>query len=292
MNRIALNALNALTVIAAALTLPGVAAADFSHVEVRDVSGEALTPFALRTWRIYAIFTEPFEQALAVSGSEEVPLAFATDDPDGLFNEGAALGGSKEEDFAAFPLTAPWDSWVTIGHTANTGNDTGYTSGFLNNDGVTAVIVGASWSDDNDGWLDLETKAPTSGPEVVIAQFTVGRLHGVWLTGSIIYGDRGKPTIAPFSVSSPNVTCPSDFDRSGDVGFEDLLLLQSSWGVCAGPCPADLNGNGAVEFTDLFALLWAWGPCPQLGACCLAAGTCVRSIEPECVAALSPTRGP
>jgi hypothetical protein len=56
-------------------------------------------------------------------------------------------------------------------------------------------------------------------------------------------------------------TCLGDLDGDGAVGFQDLLIMLSAWGPCAG-CPADLDGDDAVEFGDLLILLSSWGPCP------------------------------
>ncbi len=50
---------------------------------------------------------------------------------------------------------------------------------------------------------------------------------------------------------------PEDLDGDGVVGFNDLILILSSWGICPG-CPEDLNGNGEVDFNDLIQLLAAW----------------------------------
>ena len=44
------------------------------------------------------------------------------------------------------------------------------------------------------------------------------------------------------------------------VAFDDLLVVLSLWGPCAG-CPEDLDGSGAVDIGDLLAVLVAWGPC-------------------------------
>jgi len=54
--------------------------------------------------------------------------------------------------------------------------------------------------------------------------------------------------------------CPADIDNSGQVDFNDLLILLSQWGPCAG-CPADFDNSGFVDFSDLLTLLAEWGPC-------------------------------
>lgn len=57
-------------------------------------------------------------------------------------------------------------------------------------------------------------------------------------------------------------SCVGDLDATGDVGFNDLLILLTAWGDCSGDCPADLDLSGAVDFDDLLTVLTAWGPCP------------------------------
>ena len=85
---------------------------------------------------------------------------------------------------------------------------------------------------------------------------------------------------APFAIS----TCYGDIDANGDVAFQDLLTVLSSWGPCAG-CPADLDNDGVVGFLDLVNVLAAWGPCPQPGACCFPDLTCAVLPEEFCDAA-------
>jgi hypothetical protein len=51
-----------------------------------------------------------------------------------------------------------------------------------------------------------------------------------------------------------------DIDGSGQVGFDDLVLLLGVWGPCGG-CAADLDGSGDVGFDDLVLLLGTWGTC-------------------------------
>ena len=53
--------------------------------------------------------------------------------------------------------------------------------------------------------------------------------------------------------------CPIDISCSGEVDFDDLLLVLAAWGEDGGP--ADIDGNGVVNFNDLLLLLGAWGPC-------------------------------
>jgi len=54
--------------------------------------------------------------------------------------------------------------------------------------------------------------------------------------------------------------CEADLDGNLIVDFNDLLLMLTSWGPCAG-CTADLDGDDMVGFNDLLMLLASWGPC-------------------------------
>ena len=59
--------------------------------------------------------------------------------------------------------------------------------------------------------------------------------------------------------------CPADLDGSGDVGFNDLVAVLSSWGPvdpCPPSVPEDIDGDCVVGFEDLVLVLSAWGPCP------------------------------
>jgi hypothetical protein len=62
----------------------------------------------------------------------------------------------------------------------------------------------------------------------------------------------------------PLLPCPADLNGDGNVSVEDLLILITSWGPCAG-CPADLDGDGLVGVLDLLALVANFGPCPDGG---------------------------
>jgi hypothetical protein len=54
-----------------------------------------------------------------------------------------------------------------------------------------------------------------------------------------------------------DITLAGDVDGDAEVDGEDLGLLLSAWGPCAG-CPADLNGDGVVDGADLGILLASW----------------------------------
>ena len=75
---------------------------------------------------------------------------------------------------------------------------------------------------------------------------------------------NGDPPIVDMGAYEFQVTCPWDFDNSGNVDVKDLLFLLGVWGPCPpkGDCPADFDNSGNVDVKDLLFLLGAWGPCP------------------------------
>ncbi len=60
--------------------------------------------------------------------------------------------------------------------------------------------------------------------------------------------------------------CPADVDGNGAVGFDDLLTVLGSFGMCPMPCvtgcPGDVDGSCSVDFDDLLAVVGTFGPCP------------------------------
>ena len=55
--------------------------------------------------------------------------------------------------------------------------------------------------------------------------------------------------------------CDGDVDGSGEVDFDDVLMILSAWGPCDKDCPEDLNDDQEVGFDDLLIALAGWGPC-------------------------------
>lgn len=157
----------------------------------------------LGTFRVYALFSSPGDQLLAISGNPGyAELSFWT--PSTLVNDGGAFAGFKQEDFAASPLSGQFDSWVTIGHSTFAGNDTDYSPGFLNNDGVTSVIKGSSWSSPDEGWFDSNPGTPATGTSILIAQFTTADPDGFFLLEGTVDWQPGPGDLRhdAFSVTS------------------------------------------------------------------------------------------
>ena len=58
-----------------------------------------------------------------------------------------------------------------------------------------------------------------------------------------------------------DASCLADLSGNQNVGFEDLLIVLSSWGACTGSCDADLDCDGAIGFGDVLRIISSWGSC-------------------------------
>ena len=196
----------ALSAVAGSFILTGSASAGLTGVSfaVVDLGATGGT-----TYRFYADFDDPADQLLAVSGNSNVSGFLMTTNTM-LMNDGGPFAGTKNEDFVF--LGADWDSWVTIGASTFGTNDTDYSPGFLGSDGVSAVIVGSTLSQaNNGGWFDSNPSTAENGGHVLIAQFTVADVVGpgeagdIEMHGTIDYNPAGNPPSSSefFQVSTP-----------------------------------------------------------------------------------------
>ncbi|NQX91622.1 MAG: hypothetical protein HRT74_05775 [Flavobacteriales bacterium] len=126
------------------------------------------------TYRVYANFTNPFDQLVAVYGQDVAPLSIATT---GTFYQDA-FGGPLSTDFSAGQFGAipslEYDSWVTIGAEDDAGNS-------LQQLGVdfTSFEAGGALNVNNaagGAWYIFPDAQPTAFPDgmgrVLIGQFT------------------------------------------------------------------------------------------------------------------------
>ena len=92
--------------------------------------------------------------------------------------------------------------------------------------------------------------------------------HGMRLRYELSDGDTARLLLTQLSTSANDdqdveECAPAEEPREGDVNgdgavnVQDLIVLLSSWGSCAG-CDADLDGNGFVDFRDAIVLFAAW----------------------------------
>ncbi|MFK7960250.1 MAG: hypothetical protein AB8G96_06960 [Phycisphaerales bacterium] len=80
-------------------------------------------------------------------------------------------------------------------------------------------------------------------------------------TGTVDTGVGGTPIIDRGAHEFDGTSCPTDVNRDGVTGFDDLLAVLAAFGACPN-CAADINADGIVDFSDLLAVLAAFGPCP------------------------------
>ena len=138
------------------------------------------------------------------------------------------------------------------------------------------------------------TNVPDLDPAatLVLADLSDG---GHRLVGTL--NDPSKPSGQQDSVVilQPMQYCPADFDKDGEVGFQDLTDLLADWEATCGP--HDLNHNGTVDFHDLVILLANWGSCdgsltpvpPDVLDCLNASSNVSRQLD--CLEALIQTTG-
>jgi len=72
---------------------------------------------------------------------------------------------------------------------------------------------------------------------------------------------RNLGGLTELTLRETSTTCPGDFDATGDVNVDDLLILLGEFSSCTSNCQADMNGDGIVDVNDMLMLLGAWGPC-------------------------------
>jgi hypothetical protein len=198
---------------AGAFAVAGMASAAFtgaSFVEGPSSAGN-------QTWRIYMNYNNPADQQLAISGNPNVaPLLFSASAA--IVNNGGAFAGLKQEDFAGQPLSGPFDTYIGIGTSAFAGNDSNYSPGFLNNNGVTRVIQGSSFSEDNEGWFDGNPGTPEFGP-VLVMQLTLPAGSTWTLSGTTDYNAAGGVLTSEFFQVSNIVPTPGALALLGVAGL-------------------------------------------------------------------------
>jgi hypothetical protein len=251
-------------VVLAALRLTPAVLADYIEVDIVPIPASTVsTPDGYRTWRAVALFTDAHDSVQAVGAGSGTPLAFETDDPEGLLNlpDDDFGTGLPAEDLACAPLCVAWDSYVTIGATQHFPNDTQITDGFLGGTWIANVIKGTSFSADTGGWFDADpgdTEEAGDDLEIVIAQFTVRTGFRVELCG-VVYGRTASGETFDAAFCAVGAPCLGDLDGTGDVGFGDLVVLLAAWGQAGSE--ADLDDDGLVDLADLLLLLSKWGDC-------------------------------
>ncbi|MEE8154408.1 MAG: hypothetical protein V3T53_05555 [Phycisphaerales bacterium] len=198
------------------LALAVSASGQFTGATIEEIDLGA--PEGFVTYRVVAHFEGP-DLLLAWGGIPGVAvLDFFTGNGVNLLNAGGEFDGLIAEDFAAFPISEAYDSWVTAGATEHKGNATEYTG--FGGDGIHAVIVGNSFGGDDALVFNSNPKNPWNGPDVVMAQFTLPEGNGFHLEGMVGWALAGAGTgfeSTPFVVD--NIPAPGAFALVGLAGL-------------------------------------------------------------------------
>lgn len=261
------------TVLIVALAGADPAAAGYRGGEILEHTAalEGVPP-GVRVFRVYARFSAPTDQLLAVGGIEGVgPVSFATDCVGGLHNAGGPLAGLKAEDFPAAPVAPSWDTWITIGGDDGATQQTDYPQRFLDSDGVHAVVGGSAFFDDDAGWFDADPGSPTHPDRegrVLVAQLAVADgCCSLAFTACVKWQPApGLPVYDLLEVEA-FIDCPG----SGACCLGAACVVDDSAGCAA------LGGTHLGPGTVCDGSFCA-------GACCLPGGSCMLADVNACAA--------
>lgn len=133
-----------------------------------------------------------------------------------------------------------------------------------NDYGETSIDDGSGVTQLEDGLLDTDDHlAELLGTDTLTGQMLTS------ITGVVHYSYSSfevHPRTAddivipePEPEPEPSEACaPEDLDASGQVDFQDLVIVLSNWGQGGN---SDLDGDGVTSFQDLIQILSLWGTC-------------------------------
>ena len=101
---------------------------------------------------------------------------------------------------------------------------------------------------------------PSLGPDAVadvMASTAVDYGASGW---DVQYGAGFVNVKAAVLAADPGTECVADVTGDGVVGTDDILLVLSDWGPCAG-CDSDIDGDGVTGVNEILAIIAAFGPC-------------------------------
>ncbi len=207
------------------LALAVSASGQFINVTIEDYAA-AGQPAGSVTYRVVAHWASDavFLAWGAIPGDGE--LIFFTGNGVNLMNDdGSPFFGSKQEDFAQFPIASDWDSWLTVGKTGFAGNNTDYSTDFIGSDGKNAAVVGNAFSETDGLVFNSNPGNQVIGTDLVLAQFTIpggkGNPHnGFHLEGIVAWNPVGAGpgfNVSPFSVD--NIPAPGALALLGLAGL-------------------------------------------------------------------------
>jgi hypothetical protein len=110
------------------------------------------------------------------------------------------------------------------------------------------------------GAQDYSWRIPEIADEWELPTAALMQQHAAAAVAILSTPQYHQATVLPDGTYDPQSNdCPADFDGSGSVGTDDLLLILAAWGST--DSDIDLTGDGVVNVSDLLVLLESWGAC-------------------------------
>ena len=229
-----------------------------------DVLGQN-TVIGMTTYRVWAEFSDPTEQLVAVFGFDSIPLSIETSTNFYQNPLGSNLASGINPVLYPVDSLLAFDSWLTVGGEDNTADVNSIGLDFASFESGGSVIA----DDINGGsvfiYPDLEPKAfPDAAGRVLIAQLTTDGEVNLTVNPQTRTDDGGNPQIWQQSLTFQEVyACFGDLNTDGIIGIGDLLMMLGEFGCEAG-CSHDMNSDGGVTTSDMLIMLSLFGTdCPE-----------------------------
>ena len=229
-----------------------------------DVLGQN-TVSGMTTYRVWAEFSDPTEQLVAVFGFDSIPLSIETSTNFYQNPLGSNLASGINPLLYPVDSLLAFDSWLTVGGEDNTADVNSIGLDFASFESGGSVIA----DDINGGsvfiYPDLEPMAfPDADGRVLIAQLTTDGEVNLTVNLQTRTDDGGNPQIWQQSLTFQEVyACFGDLNTDGIIGIGDLLMMLGEFGCEAG-CSHDMNSDGGVTTSDMLIMLSLFGTdCPE-----------------------------
>ena len=217
------------------------------------------------TYRVYANFTDPGDQLVAVFGHDEANLSITSET--GFYQD--ALGGPtpaliNPELFDAFPDLA-YDTWITVGGEDNSAAINQIGIDFSDFEAGNSLIINDFTGGSVFIYPGLEPTAfPDAEGRVLIGQFTTDGEVDLLINLQYRTAAGSNPQVTGLALNFPDTPpCPGDWNNDGLISISDMLMVLSEFG-CAEGCNYDMSGDGSVTTTDILQMLSLFGStCPE-----------------------------
>jgi hypothetical protein len=217
------------------------------------------------TYRVYANFTDPGDQLVAVFGHDEANLSITSET--GFYQD--ALGGPtpaliNPDLFDAFPDLA-YDTWITVGGEDNSAAVNQIGIDFSDFEAGNSLIINDFTGGSVFIYPGLEPAAfPDADGRVLVGQFTTDGEVDLLINLQYRTAAGSNPQVTGLTLNFPDTPpCPGDWNNDGLISISDMLMVLSEFG-CAEGCNYDMSGDGSVTTTDILQMLSLFGStCPE-----------------------------